>query len=926
MNNRMFDQEYQLSYFKDNGFMRKKCPKCGEHFWTRNEEQETCGDASCDEYTFIGDPAFSKSYDLTEMREAFLSFFEANDHTRIGRYPVIARWRDDIYLTIASIADFQPFVTSGVVPPPANPLCISQPCIRLDDLDSVGKSGRHLTNFEMMAHHAFNDPDHEVYWKDETVEYCDRLLAKLGLISDVTYKEEPWAGGGNAGPCLEVIVDGLELATLVFMDMRESRDGEITIKGKQYVKMDNSIVDTGYGLERFVWASQGSPTIYDAVFPDIVNKIMEYAGIEHSLHDPEYAEVLAQNARLSGRFDLGTTTGLDQLRNSVANEIGISVERLKSIIEPVEKVYAIVDHSRCLAFMLGDGIVPSNVKAGYLARLVIRRMLRLMDAAELDISISELVEMQINRINDPAYAHRSQTIREILDLEETKYQQVISKGRRLIERSVRKMESAGVIPTSQLIEWYDTHGIPPEIAKEVADAEKTAIDLPDNFYSMVASTHTTAPAEAEGEETPYHDRIQLVPPTKLLFYDEPDNVSFEAVVLDVCDNHIILDQTLFYPEGGGQPADHGVISTSDVVLRVIDVQSVSGVVLHEIAKLEGDAVQPVRKGDIVSGRIDSKRRFAHAQHHTATHIVNHCAKIVLGDHIWQTGAQKSETKARLDVTHFKRITDHEFVEIEQLANEEVTRNLRVHTGWMDRVDAEKEYGFGLYQGGVPPGRDIRVVRVGGDVEACAGTHLPYTGMVGQIKLLHTERIQDGVERIEFAAGSAAVLASQERDRILKQACSILRVPPEKLASTANRFFTEWKELSKQNTRLKEELASALAGNMVAGARSAGNIRIASYISSHADMQELIKIAGELREIPDMVALVGSTSDGGKVVVSVGRDAQASGLDAGAIVRRICGKLGGSGGGKPGMAQGGGPDAGKLDAAFEEEIGSITGCD
>lgn len=150
----MFEQEYQLSYFIEGGFVRKQCPKCGGYFWTQNEEKETCGDAPCDEYTFIGRPAFSKEYDLAGMREAFLSFFEANGHTRIDRYPVIARWRDDIYLTIASIADFQPFVTSGIVPPPANPLCISQPCIRLDDLDSVGRSGRHLTNFEMMAHHA----------------------------------------------------------------------------------------------------------------------------------------------------------------------------------------------------------------------------------------------------------------------------------------------------------------------------------------------------------------------------------------------------------------------------------------------------------------------------------------------------------------------------------------------------------------------------------------------------------------------------------------------------------------------------------------------------------------------------------------------------------------------------------------------------
>jgi len=931
----MFEQEYELSYFRENGFIRKRCPTCGGHFWTRNEEQETCGDAPCDEYTFICDPIFSKEYNLTDMREAFLSFFEANKHTRIDRYPVIARWRDDIYLTIASIADFQPFVTSGVAPPPANPLCISQPCIRLDDLDSVGRSGRHLTNFEMMAHHAFNSPDHSIYWKDETVCYCDRLLSELGITRDVTYKEEPWAGGGNAGPCLEVIAGGLELATLVFMDLRESNDGDFTIKGKNYVKMDNSIVDTGYGLERFVWASRGSPTIYDAIFPEAVNKIMELAGIEHSLHDPEYASVLAQNARLSGLFDLDLTTDLEKLRATVAKEIKIDVEKLKSIIEPVEKVYAIVDHSRCLAFMLGDGIVPSNVKAGYLARLVIRRTLRLMDALKLDVSISELVEMQLTDINDQSYMHRLDTIREILDLEESKYQQVVSKGRRLLERSVKKFEDTGTIPTSQLIEWYDTHGIPPEVTKEVADASGIGIDLPDSFYSMVASTHAAAEPADVGEEggagtgaVPWIDRIERIPKTSRLFYDDSVQTAFEAVVLDVFDNYVILDQTLFYPEGGGQPADHGTIATPDLVVHVVDVQSVNGVIMHEVSGLEEDSAYRIQKGDLVSGTVDSKRRFAHSQHHTATHIVNHCAKVVLGDHVWQTGAQKSETKARLDITHFKRITAEEFALIERLANVEVVKNQRVHAEWMDRIKAEREYGFGLYQGGVPPGRDIRVVRVGDDVEACAGTHLRYTGMVGQIKLLHTERIQDGVERIEFAAGAAAVNASQERDGLLDMTCAILRVPPEKLPDTAERFFTEWKGLSKQNERLKEELASALVGNMVAAAQPVGggasSARIVSHISSHADMQELVKIASRMREIPDMIALIGSDHDGGKVVVAVGKDAEQAGFDAGAIVRDICKKIGGSGGGKKNLAQGGGPDSRGLRRAFGDAVVAI--CD
>src|SRR5271157_2405867 len=271
----MLEEEYQLAYFKNQGFIRKICKSCGSAFWTRDSSREDCGDGPCVPYTFIGSPVFTP-HTIDEMREAFLSFFEKNGHTRIERYPVVARWRDDIYLTIASIADFQPFVTAGIVPPPANPLTISQPCIRLDDLDSVGRSGRHLTTFEMMAHHVFNTRSKEIYWKDRTVQLCDDLFLGLGMDPlAVTYKENPWAGGGNAGPSVECMVAGLELATLVFMDLKVTPGGPIQIKGESYSKMDNYIVDTGYGLERFVWASKGTPTIYDAIFPDLVRKVAD---------------------------------------------------------------------------------------------------------------------------------------------------------------------------------------------------------------------------------------------------------------------------------------------------------------------------------------------------------------------------------------------------------------------------------------------------------------------------------------------------------------------------------------------------------------------------------------------------------------------------------------------------------------------------
>ncbi len=269
------DQEYQLAYFRDNGFTRRICASCGSAFWSLGDT-DLCGDTPCVEYGFIGRPLMEKRYDLQEMREAFLGFFAERGHTRLERYPVIARWRKDIYLTIASIADFQPHCTSGEVPPPANPLAISQPCIRLNDLDSVGKSGRHLSCFEMMGHHAFNSERlGEIYWKEKTVEYCHEFMTDtLGMDAKaLTYKENPWSGGGNAGPALEVMNAGLEVATLVFMCYIADEQGGLTIKGERYSPMDIRIVDTGYGLERLVWASDGSPTLYDSIFPDITRKV-----------------------------------------------------------------------------------------------------------------------------------------------------------------------------------------------------------------------------------------------------------------------------------------------------------------------------------------------------------------------------------------------------------------------------------------------------------------------------------------------------------------------------------------------------------------------------------------------------------------------------------------------------------------------------
>ncbi|MHC1631089.1 MAG: alanine--tRNA ligase [Methanotrichaceae archaeon] len=900
------EDEYNLDFFASEGFHRKKCEICGKYFWTRDESRTTCGDPPCDPYTFIGSPVFKREYNLDEMREHYLSFFENRGHTRIERYPVAARWRDDIYLTIASIADFQPFITSGLVPPPANPLTISQPCIRLDDLDAVGRSGRHLTTFEMMAHHVFNTPKKEFYWKNKTVALCDELLLELGANPlAVTYKESPWSGGGNAGPSVEVMMGGLELATLVFMNLKAVPDGEYDIKGERYSKMDNYIVDTGYGLERFVWASKGSSTIYDAIFPEIVNYISGLAGLENVVSDPECSQILAQNARLAGLVN-PEDASLRELRSKIAADIGTSLEKLEEIIVPIERVYAIADHTRCLAYMLGDRIIPSNVKAGYLARLVIRRTLRQMRDLKIEVPLSELVIMQLKGLDYTDLDERQDTIVDILDQEEQKYAETLEKGRRLVKRvaeGYRKNNES--IPLSEMISLYDSHGIPPEIAKEAASEVNVTVDLPDNFYSQVASTHIKSKKEDREE-------IKIAAPQTLrLFYDEPFEDTFRAEVLLVVDKSVVLDKTLFYPEGGGQPADHGTLQIGSQIYQVIDVQSADEVILHKLAVID----EEIKKGDKVVGKIEMKRRLALARHHSAAHIIHDSAKKVLGSHIWQAGAQKSVDRARLDLSHYKRITYEELKQIEMEANRTVMKDIPISTNWLDRSEAEKKFGFDLYQGGVPPGKNIRVVQVGSDIEACAGTHCTNTGMVGPIKILRTERVQDGVERIEFAAGEEAVLRSQERDDILFQTLDIFRVPPEQLPKTAARFFEEWKDLRKETSRLKEDIAKSRLENLFTKAVPAGGLHIVAQRLENADVEELIKIASMLSE-QDCVAILGSDNNGAKLVVSVGKSGLERGLCAGDIIKAAAKKVGGGGGGKPDIAQGGGPQAEKLDEALE----------
>ena len=908
------EAEYRLDYFEEEGFVRKECPSCGAHFWTRDGDRELCGEPPCEDYSFIDDPGFPEPHSLSEMREAFLSFFEEHDHERIDPYPVAAnRWRDDVLLTQASIYDFQPLVTSGQTPPPANPLTISQPCIRMQDIDNVGKTGRHTMAFEMMAHHAFNtreavDEDEyayhgEVYWKDETVAYCDELFESLGAdLEEITYIEDPWVGGGNAGPAIEVIYKGAELATLVFMCMERDPDGEYEMKdGNTYSFMDTYIVDTGYGLERWTWMSQGTATVYEAVYPDAIDFLKENAEIEHTEGEQR---LVHRAAKLSGRLDIDDVDDVEDARGEIADRLDVDVDRLRELVEPLESIYAIADHSRTLAYMFGDGIVPSNVGTGYLARMVLRRTKRLVDEVGVDAPLDELVDMQAERLG---YENRD-TIREIVRTEERKYRETLERGSRKVESLADEYAGTGEpIPTETLLELYDSHGIQPDMVADIAAERGATVDVPDDFYALVADRHEEADADEGGDEA--DERLGELPETEKLFYDDQGRTEFEAVVLDVFEREegydVVLDQTMFYPEGGGQPADRGQLTVGETTVDVVDVQEADGVVLH---RTDAD----LEKGEFVKGQVDGDRRDRLCAHHTATHLIGHAAREVLGEHVRQAGAQKGIDSSRLDVRHYERISREEVKRIERVANELVRDDVPVRQEWPDRNEAEAEHGFDLYQGGVPPGTNIRLIHVGdADVQACAGTHASRTGEIGAVKVLKTEPVQDGVERIVFAAGGAAIDATQRTEDALYDAADALDVDPLDVPETAERFFEEWKARGKEIESLKEELAAARA--------SGGSDAEEVVGGATAVIQRLDGDADELRATANAhvddgkVAVVGSGADGSaSFVVGVPDGVD---VNAGRAVSELAGRVGGGGGGPPDFAQGGGPDADALDDAL-----------
>ena len=891
------EKEFAVPFFRENGFTRKKCVSCGSHFWTQNTDENYCGDSPCVRYSFIGKPPASRPYSVHDMRELFLSFFEENGHKRIRPYPIVARWRDDVFLVGASIYDFQPYVTEGLIPPPANPLVISQPSIRFTDIDNVGPTlGRHDLMFEMGGAHAFNYQDKEVYWTDQTIRYHHQLATeRFGLKSDtLSYKEHFWSGGGNAGPDLECLCAGLEISTLVFMQYRVEQDN--------LTKLPIRTVDTGYGIERWAWLSQGKPSAFQVIYGRVLDKIFELASVKFD------EKLVADVVPYSSYMNVERGGDRTSARKKIAEILHMNWQDLEKTLAPIENAMTVADHTKTIAFLLSEGVVPSNVEEGYLTRLLIRRTYRILHQLGIEDKIFDIIDSQIDywRQDFPQLHDMRREIIEAIKSEEAKYLRTLNRGSELLKKIVDELKRNGQtqIPSQTLVELYDSHGLVPDVVKELTDPLQISLSMPTDFYAMVAQKHLnkgSTRAKLPDEYSTIESEVEQLPETMALYYKDPFKKQFEATVQAIFNDLLVLDQTCFYPEGGGQPGDTGELETTQGKVKVVDTQKLGRVILH---RLEGKAPHI---GESVRGTIDWHRRISLMRHHTGTHLILGAARRVLGQHAWQAGAQKGVETSRIDISHYERITEDQIRQIERQATEVALDDIPVESQWLPRDKAEQTYGYVLYQGGAVPGRELRIIKIDDwDVEACGGTHCTRTGQVGAIKILHTERIQDGVERIMFAAGTQALRAADENERKLKDISSIVEAPVEKLYQQIQTLVAENKTLLRRLDKLSAEWADREAHRLITTSKTIDGIKFCQAKYTQNEENELISIINKITELtPNAVVLLILSRDSSRILIGAGKEAVRSGIHAGKLATQLAALIGGGGGGKDYFGQGGG---------------------
>jgi len=535
------------------------------------------------------------------------------------------------------------------------------------------------------------------------------------------------------------------------------------------------------GKEREGWFTNGTTNIYESLITYVISKLRGITKVK------THFELYNEFSRYSAYLNIDEVDDMDTAWEKVGNELKIDVNELKEKILPMTAIYSIADHARTLLFAINDGKLPSNVGGGYNLRVILRRALNFIDKFNWDIDISDVCRWHAEELKDlfPELLDHLNEIQKILDVEFKKFQTTKHKANKILGRILRDKK----ISTEKLIELYDSKGISPDMVKKVAKYYNVSVKIPENFYTLVVERHE----RKEQIFTPKKKKeldLKGVPKTKSLYYENYEKISNHAKVLKIIDKMIILDKSVAYPTSGGQLHDVGEINGQ----KFSEVFKQGNHIIHIL-----DEKPKFQEEDEVEINLDKERRYQLSQHHTATHIVNAAARDVIGRHVNQAGAKKTLKYSHLDITHYEKIPRNLLYDIEYRANSIVEKNLKINLCFMPRTKAEQKYGMNIYQGGAVPGKLIRIVEILGiDVEACGGTHLNFTGETHNIKIIKSQKIQDGVVRLTFTAGKAT-------DEILDSYEIILYELKDLLKVETHQVYTAFRELYDKGRNLKKAL-------------------------------------------------------------------------------------------------------------------------
>ncbi len=864
-----------------------------------------------------------KPYGVNELREMFLSFFESKGHLRLPSFSLIPQNDASLLLINSGMAPMKPYFT-GEVEPPRRRVCTCQKCIRTGDIENIGKTARHGTYFEMLGNFSFGD-----YFKHEAIAWCWEFLTKvvgldasrlypsiyenddeafeiwnkeIGVPADHIFrfgkKDNFWEhGSGPCGPCSEVYYDrgekygcgepgctvGCECDR--YMEVWNNVFSQFDNDGQgNYTELAQKNIDTGMGLERLAVVCQDVNSLFDVdTVMNITNKVTAITGASY-----------------------GQSTKMD---------ISLRV---------------ITDHIRASAFMIADGVLPSNEGRGYVLRRLLRRAAR--HGKLLGVNrpfLYEVVETVVQE-NESHYTYlreRAEYITRIVKIEEENFAKTIDTGMAIFTEKMaqHKAEGKTVFAGSDAFLLADTYGFPIDLTEEMVEDEGMTIDKEE--YTRLREEQRI---RAREDRKKFGDLgwagIDLGldnTPTTFVGYD---NNNMDARVLAVCVDDevsgsitrgekgiIVLDRTPFYAEMGGQVADHGVILVGDSRFAVTNVQKdKGGKYLHYGNMVSGT----IKVDDVVCAAIDVERRKAIMRAHSATHLLQKALTSVLGDHVHQAGSLVEPDHLRFDFTHYSAMTPEEIAQVETIVQSAILDGYNITCREMSINDAKQMGATALFS--EKYGDVVRVVNMGGySIELCGGTHLDNTAKVGPFHVLSEYSVASGVRRIEAVTGKAC-LADMERSRELIYAtCAELKTKPADLLEKIHSQLEEIKALKRATEAYKARETASEVERFLFSAHNVGNMHVLTATLAEGDAAKLRQMGDMLREKDaNIVAVLSAVNDEKITFLAVcGKNAVAAGIKAGDLVRQVCACCGGSGGGKPDSAMGGGKDVMKLDNAL-----------